>query len=403
MQRMGRFLRENALWLGTCALISFLSSFGQTFFISIYAGDLRETFALSHAAWGGIYATATTASAVAMVFAGGIADRLRVRHLGPLVMLGLAAAALAMSQVGSLLALGVALFFLRFLGQGMMSQVAYTAVARWFVASRGRAVAIVTLGFSLGEAFLPMGFVALKAETGWRLPWIMVAGALVVLAPVVWALMRHERTPQSFAESSGAAGMGGRMWTRAEVLKDPVFWLLLPALMGPPTWNTAFFFHQVHLAEVKGWSHAGLVALFPFYTATGVAAALVSGWLIDRIGTARMLPFYLLGLAAGYAVFAGAESALTGALGLMLMGLSVGMHGTMMSTVWADAYGTRHIGAIRAMLGGVMVLGTAIGPGLTGALIDRGLDYAQQGWGVAAYFLGATALAALAARRLRAA
>ncbi|MCB1388060.1 MAG: MFS transporter [Rhodobacteraceae bacterium] len=403
MQRMTSFVRENALWLGTCALISFLSSFGQTFFISIFAGDIRDTFGLTHAGWGGLYATATTASAVAMVFAGGIADHLRVRHLGPLVMVGLAGAALAMSQAGSLLALGITVFFLRFLGQGMMSQVAYTAVARWFVASRGRAVALVTLGFSMGEAFLPLTFVALKGQVGWHLPWVLVSMLLVLLSPVIWALMRRERTPQSFATTGGAAGMGGRMWTRTEVLRNPLFWLLIPALMGPPTWNTAFFFHQVHLGEVKGWGHATLVGLFPLYTLTGVCSALVSGWLIDRVGTARLLPYYLLGFAAGYAVFAAAATPLAGEAGLMLMGLSVGMHGTMMSTLWADAYGTRHIGAIRAMLGGVMVLGTAIGPGFSGALIDLGIDYARQGWGISAYFLGASALAALAARRMRAA
>jgi len=295
----------------------------------------------------------------------------------------------------------ITVFFLRFLGQGMMSQTAFTAVARWFVASRGRAVAIVTLGFSLAEAFMPMIFVALKAQLDWRYLWIGMSMVLVALAPLFWAALRYERTPQSFAEDSGAFGMGGRMWTRAQVLRSPVFWLMIPAMIGPPTWNTAFFFHQVHMAEVKDWTHAALVSLFPFYTATGVASALVSGWLIDRIGTARMLPFYLLGLAAGYAVFAGAVSPVTGAAGLMLMGVSVGMHGTMMSTLWADAYGTRHIGAIRALLGAVMVLGSAIGPGLSGVLIDQGLDYARQGWGVAVYFLGASVLAAMAARHLR--
>lgn len=401
MQRIGPFLRENGLWLGACALLSFLSSFGQTFLISVFAGDIRATWDLSHTGWGGLYATATTASAVAMVLAGGVADRLRVRHLGALVLLALAAAALALSQVQTLWALGVTVFFLRFLGQGMLSHIAYTAVARWFIASRGRAVALVTLGFSLGEAFLPLTFVALKAQMDWRQIWIGVALLLALLAPLIWATLRHERTPQSFAGDSGSTGRGGRMWTRADVLRDPVFWLMLPALIGPPTWNTAFFFHQVHLAEVKDWGHAALVSLFPFYTATGVAAALGSGWLIDRIGTARMLPYYLLGLAAGYAVFAAAQTPLAGALGLMLMGVSVGMHGTMMSTFWADAFGTRHIGAIRALLGGIMVLGTAIGPGVSGALIDAGLDYARQGWGVALWFLGASALAGLAARRMR--
>ncbi len=402
MERFGDFVRVNAVWLGTCGLIVFLSSFGQTFFIAVFAGDIRADFGLSHAAWGGLYAGATTASALVMVFAGSVTDRLRVRHLGPIVMVGLAVAALAMSQVTDLWALVITLFLLRFFGQGMMSQTAMTAVARWFVASRGRAVSLVTLGFALGEAFLPLGFVALHRVADWRVLWMVVAAILLAMSPLVYGLLRHERTPQSFATTGGATGMQGRMWTRKEVLRDPLFWLMIPALLGPAAWNTAFFFHQVHLGEVKGWGHAGLVMLFPFYTAAGVAAALTSGWLVDRIGTARMLPFYLLGLVAGYAVFALAQSPAAGALALALMGASVGVHGTMMATLWADAFGTRNVGAIRAMLGAIMVLGTAIGPGVTGAMIDAGLDYARQGWGVAVWFLGAAVLAGFAARRLRA-
>ena len=59
-----RFLAENARWLSAGALLTFLSSFGQTFFISIFAGEIREGFDLSHGQWGGIYTIGTSASAV---------------------------------------------------------------------------------------------------------------------------------------------------------------------------------------------------------------------------------------------------------------------------------------------------------------------------------------------------
>ena len=65
------FLRENARWLGAGALLSFLSSFGQTYFIAIFAGEIRAEFGLSHGQWGGIYALGTGASAVLMLWAGG--------------------------------------------------------------------------------------------------------------------------------------------------------------------------------------------------------------------------------------------------------------------------------------------------------------------------------------------
>lgn len=400
MTRLADFLRANALWLGTGALLTFLSSFGQTFFISIFAGAIREDFGLSHGEWGGLYALATTVSAVVMIFAGGLTDRLRVRVLGPLVVVGLALAALSMSVVTTVWALGVTVFFLRLFGQGLIGHTAMVAMSRWFTATRGKAVGIAGLGFAVGESLLPITFVALLGVAAWRNLWVGAAIALLLLAPVIFVMMRQERTPQSFSASEGNTGMQGRNWTRVEVLRSPVFWLMVPAIIGPSAWNTSFFFHQVHLAEVKGWSHAALVAMFPLFTITGVAFLQFAGWAVDRFGSARLMPFYLLPSAAGFMLFAVAASPLQGAIGMLLMGASVGMSATLSSTLWAEAYGTRNLGSIRAMMAAVMVLGSAIGPGLTGALIDYGIDYAQQGWGVGAYYLGASALAVMAAQAL---
>ena len=74
-------------------VLTFMSSFGQTFFISIFAGEIRAEFGLSHGEWGGIYALGTLASAIVMVWSGGLTDRFRVRTLGPVVLVCLAAPA----------------------------------------------------------------------------------------------------------------------------------------------------------------------------------------------------------------------------------------------------------------------------------------------------------------------
>jgi MFS family permease len=285
------------------------------------------------------------------------------------------------------------------MGQGMMSHTAYTAMARWFVASRGRAVAVAGLGIAAGEALLPFAFVALLGLFDWRALWVGIAVALVLLAPLLWRLLRSERTPQSFAAEPGGAGMDGRMWTRRAMLGHWLFWAMLPAILGPPMWNTAFFFHQVHIAEVKGWGHPALVAMFPLYTAAAVAGMVVSGGLIDRLGAGRLAGVYLLPLAAGYAVFALSQGIPAGALALVLIGVSVGVHNTMAAAFWAEYYGTAHLGTIRAATGAVMVLGTAIGPAVTGALIDRGVDFPAQSLAIAGYFLAASLLAGFGALR----
>ncbi|QFT64947.1 MFS transporter [Roseivivax sp. THAF30] len=396
------FLRGNAPWLAAGAMLTFLSSFGQTFFISIFAGDIREAFDLSHSSWGAIYAAGTTASAVAMVWAGGLTDRFRSRALGAAILVALAASCLFMAVNTAAALLPFAIFALRFAGQGMTSHIAMAAMSRWFIATRGRALSIAGLGVTVGNALLPIVFVALMAVFDWRALWMIAAAIALLGLPLLLTLLRTERTPQSFAaESAGAFGMGARHWTRLEALRHPLFWLMVPALLGPPAWGTAFFFQQVHYAEVKDWPLIAIVSWLPLFTAVTVGAMLASGWAIDRFGVAKVYPTALLPSVAAFFVFALAADPLHVGLGLVLLGMTQGAQSTLPAAFWAEFYGTRHIGAIKAMGAAVMVFGTAIGPGVTGYLIDLGVGIETQYLTMAIYFLGATGIMILGLARFR--
>lgn len=395
------FLRQNAPWLAAATLLMMMSSFGQTFFIAIFAGELRAEFGLSNGYWGGIYTLATTASALAMVWVGGITDRLRARVLGAFVLASLATACLVMASVSAVWMLVVAVFLLRFFGQGMCSQVAMVATARWFVASRGKALAVASLGVATGEALLPLGFVALKGMTDWRLLWVLAASVLLCMIPLLWLLLRHERTPQSMATESTSTGLERRHWRRTEVLKHWLFWAMVPAMLGPAAFNTAFFFHQVHYADSIGIAHLTLVAMFPLFTATGILTMLGAGVAVDRLGSGAVATVYLVPAALAYAVLGWGGSVAMLAAGLVLAGATAGMNSTLTAAVWAEYFGTRYLGEIRAMVAAVTVLGTALGPGITGLLLDLGLGFQTQLYGVALYFALSGGLAALAFARAR--
>ena len=399
MNSLLHFLRLNKGWLAAGFLLTFSSSFGQTFFIAVFAGDIRAEFGLSHAGWGAIYGLATMASASVMVFAGGLTDRFRVRLIGPTILVIHAMAAALMAVSDGLLTLIFAVFLLRLMGQGMMGQTAMVAMSRWFVATRGRAVSIASLGVALGEAVLPLAFVALLGAFHWRSLWFIATAFLLIVALIMVTILKAERTPQAMESESGSVGMLGRNWTRMDVLQHWLFWMTLPAILGPAAWNTAFFFHQVHFAEAKGWAHFDLVAMFPIFTVAGVSSMLLSGWIVDRFGSSKVAGVYLLPMALGYAVIGVAQGHALAAVGLMFMGFSVGAHATMSAALWAEFYGTRNLGRIRAMTGAIMVLGTAIGPALSGWLIDFGIDLPSQTFGISAYFLVAAALGATGARK----
>ncbi len=395
----GRFLSDNAPWLGAGALLTFTSAYGQTFFIAVFSGEIRAAYGLSHGDWGALYALGTMVSAVIMVWLGTFADRVSVQRLATLVLLSLAAACLAMAALPGVWALPVVILGLRLAGQGMCGHVAITAMTRWFRAQRGRAVATASMGFSLAEATLPILFVALLTVAPWRSLWVLAAMLTLAALVLLRWLLRGDRQPQGLSVGEALPGrLADRAWTRAEALRHPLFWCVVPVLLMPAAFMTAVFFHQVHLAEARGLAHLQFVALLPLYTGATVTAVLGAGWLVDRVGAHRLIGLIHLPLVAGFALLWGGQSYGSLAVALVLMGLGQGGTNTVPAAYWAEMYGTAHVGAIKALAASGMVLGSALGPVITGRLIDAGAALPTQALAIAGCFVITSAVATMATR-----
>lgn len=395
------FLRVNAAWLAAGFLLTLSSSYGQTFFISVFAGEIRAEFGLSHGGWGTIYAGGTLGSALVMLWAGTLADRFRVRDLALVVLPLLSLACLAMAAVPGIWALPLVIFALRLAGQGMTMHIAIVAMGRWFISTRGKALSVARLGVTLGESLMPILFVALLVVTGWRSLWVLAAVMALAVLPVLLALLRNERVPSASQEADSSTGMDGRHWSRTEMLRHWLFWAMFPLMLGPPTFITVLFFHQVHLAEIKGVAHLGFVALFPLYTICSIVMMMLGGMLLDRIGSARMLPVMPLPIAAGFLAISFGDGLVGLALGMALIGMTSGAFFTASSAFWAEFYGTRNLGAIKAVSTAIMVFGSAFGPAMTGVLIDLGIGLDWQMAIIGLYFLLAGVIVAVALQRAR--
>jgi MFS family permease len=398
---MLRFLSENRRWLATGLLLAFGSSFGQTWFISLFAGEIRAEYGLSDGDWGLIYTLATLASAALLLGRGGWADTVKLSRLAPLIAGAFAGAAALMALGQSVWTLGLAVFLLRFCGQGMFSHIKMTAMARWFVATRGRAMALTNLGYPLGEVLLPLPAVLLLAAVGWRASWGIVAAllALLIVPLLIW-LLAQDRAPQGAVQAKGTPGMGGRHWHRAEVLRHWLFWALVPLLLTPGFIGTVVFFHQVHIAEVKGWSLAAMAPGYPAYAAATVTTSFLAGWACDRFGPARLLPVMVLPMALGIYLIGPAETPLGWIAALGILGVTQGMAGTTWGTLLPAAYGTNRLGSVRAMATALMVVATAIGPGITGLAIDWGVMFPDQALVMAIWCVGLSAAMLLVVRRI---
>ncbi len=394
------FIRDNARWLAGGFLLTLISSFGQTFFIGLSGNDLRATFDLSDGAFGLLYMGATIASALTLPWLGRTLDVMPGWKVVRFSVPCLAASCLLMALAPHVLVLALSLYLLRLFGQGMMTHIALTETGRWFVANRGRAMSLVVPGHQLGEALLPVGFVLLSVIVGWRGAWVGAACVVLFVAyPALLQLLRVERMPRS--QDLHARQSSGRDWTRGEVVRDPYFYLLLVGVLAPPFIGTTIFFHQGHLTELRGYDPLAFAAAFPLMAATTLAFALACGWLIDRFGALRLLPFLLIPLAFASA----AVGLLTATWGIyvfmVLFGISYGVTSTLLGALWPEIYGLAHLGAIRAIIVSAMVLATAIGPGLTGALIDLGIALPQQLLWMGGWCIAASLALAVAAKAIR--
>ena len=384
------FLAENRRWLATGILLALGACLGHTWFIALFAGEIRAEFGLSDGQWGLIYTAATLSSAALLFGRGGWADTVPLSRLAPMVAIAFAGAAVLMALGQTIWTLGIAVFLLRFCGQGMFSHIQQTAMARWFITTRGRAMAIANLGYTTGQILLPLPAVLLMGWIGWRMSWLVVAAILLMfILPLLVVLLRQDRAPQgSTGGMIGAPGLGGQHWRRREALRHWLFWALVPLMLTPGYVGTVVFFHQVHVAEIKGWTLIAMAPAYPAWALSEVAAAFVAGWAADRFSPARLLPLTVLPMGVGIALIGMGETPLAWITGIGLIGVTQGMTNTIWGTLLPATYGTNHIGSVRAVAAAVLVVSTALGPGMGGVIIDAGISVPQQAGAMALWCFG---------------
>ncbi len=378
------FIRSNLRWLLGGFLLTMFSSFGQTFYIALSTGHIREAFNLTSGEYGSIYMIATLASALVFPFVGQIVDHYSVVKVVTITVIGLAIACLALAKSQSIFVLVLALFGLRLFGQGMMTHISITAMGRWYAENRGKSVSIASLGFTAGQAFLPVTFVSGVAILGWRDAWLAAAIVVLVVAlPAISALMWVEREPQS--EVDGEEVSNVRQWTRSEMLRDPLFWITNIGVLAPPFIGTAIFFHQDYLLALRGWSIELFALTFLWLTIVSVLSSLVSGLFVDRTNAVSLLPIFLVPVGLGCLALALVTAPVALILFMTLMGISTGIITLLYGSLWPEIYGTKHLGSIRSLVTALMVLFSALGPGVVGWLIDFGVSLESQFIGMAAY------------------
>lgn len=369
-----RFVSENRSVLIFGLLAALSTSFGQTFFISLFVPDIRRAFSIGGDEFGMIYGGATLLGALFLPVIGSKLDHYKLREYTSWTLAAMSGAALLMAVSPNLLTLGIALLSLRLLGQGLLGHVSQTAMAREFGAGRGKALGIAGIGYPLGEATLPVAFAFLLPLAGWRVAWGLVAGTILALfLPAVRWLLRHEKAASDLQSDSPLA-LGPSIDRKAIWRNWRVYWIL-PSVMVLPFLLTALFLYQAQIAESKGWRLEWLATAFAAFAITRASTSIVFGPLIDRFSATRLLPLYMLPLAAGIAILANCSSPWAAFPYMILSGLTAGASGSIATAVWAEIYGPSSVGKVRSFAASLAVVSAALSPPLVGMLLSRGESY----------------------------
>lgn len=349
-----------------------MSSFGQTFLISLFVPYFLNDFSLSNATFGSMYSAATLISAGTLPYVGKWIDYIPLRSYSLAVAGGLLVASLTLALSWHISLLFVGIVLLRISGQGLSSHTARTTMARYFEHRRGKALSIASLGYPLGEGVLPAALTALLGVISWHLTWgLIVAFIGLVFVPLIWLLL-NKREHTLVEDEDKASGKTESSWpVYRMLLSDYRLWLITPAVLLPPFWITGLFLYQVSVAEQLGWSAALIATAFAGFAVGRVSSSLSSGPAIDRFSARAIFPFYLLPFGAGL-VFAFYHPGNWSAFAYMtFVGITLGIGGNIKSALWAELYGTEYLGTIRSLFSSLMVFSTAMSPFLMGWAIDH--------------------------------
>lgn len=362
-------------------LMSLWSSFGQTFFISLFSAEIRAELALTHGEFGSYYALATTASAVCLYWVGKLADTVGVPRLSLMTLGAVCLAAMHFSFVFSVASLTIGLFLLRLTGQGMMYHVYSTAVARRYQQVRGRALAFSGFGMNIGEAVFPILVIFLLGMVEWRVIWLVLP--LCVLAsfgPFIPYLTQRTsfqdgpgRQKNTAAYETGQPNPEQTGMRREQVIKDPIFWSVIIWLMMIPGFIiTGIFFHQIHIAQLKDvplwvWS-----SYYIWYALAAVGGAFISGMLIDRFTAHRIAASVQVFLLLACLLLLAADGAVMLGLFFICFGASGGVMQPVINALLAERYGTRWLGEIKALASPLNVFSSALSPVVMGMMFDAG-------------------------------
>ena len=360
-------------------IFTFFSSFGQSFFLGLFNSSIRNELSITHGQFGTIYASATLLSSIFLIWLGKKIDDINIFKFASFVILLLSFSCFFFSKISSILILFIAIFLMRFSGQGMMSHTATTTISRYFTKSRGKALSTGWFGLSAAEFILPVLIIYLLTIYNWKNIWIIISGVVIIFLPIASYLLIKNLNFDSreVTNDDNHNDESIKQWKRMEVIKDYRFYIVCANMLAMPWIATGVFVYQSFILEQKNWGPYVIAQSFMTYSILSVITLFVAGYLIDKFTSKKLLIYMNIPLLLAAGVLFYFKNPISSFVFLGLIGISNGFANVLGSSTWAEIYGVKYIGSIKALTTALMVFATAFGTAMFGFLIDIGFSIEQ--------------------------
>ena len=360
-------------------IFTFFSSFGQSFFLGIFNPSIRNELSITHGQFGSVYASATLLSSFILIWVGKKIDDIDISKFAFFVILLLAFSSFFFSKISSIPLLFIAILLMRFSGQGMMSHTATTTISRYFTKSRGKALSTGWFGLSAAEFILPVLMIYLLTITGWQNIWIGISLVVLIFLPLssYFLVKNLNFDSREKAKDNTLNEKDFKQWKRIEVIKDYRFYIVCANMLAMPSIATGTFVYQSFILSSKNWGPYIIAQSFMSYSILSVVALILSGFLIDKFTSRKILIYMNIPLFFAALVLFYFENPLSSFVFFGLIGITNGLCNVLGSSTWAEIYGVKYIGSIKALTTALMVFATAFGTAVFGILIDRGFSIEQ--------------------------
>ena len=361
---------------------------------------------------------AAATGALSGIVAGEVVDRHGPR---PLMLLGAAATTICfvLLSVQSNLWIFLALYAITGLAGWTLfgPLVVNAAVSKWFVARRGWALALGSIGVSLAGMISPVTVTFVVDTWDWRVGYATL-GVFVTLAIVPVAFVMR-RTPEDYGmrpdgdgrdvvaqASMSQSGAEPPSLTRSQALRTSGFWLLTAGFGLNFVAMTAILIHAIPFATEAGFSRTVASAALAVNGLGNLSSKAFWGCGLQRLD-ARLLTAVAYSISStGVALMIVAGTTGQSAIlftGFFLYGFGFGGTIPLSEFMWAHYFGRRHIGAIRGIGNPIAVVGTGVGPVLAGAWFDLSGTYDPAFIAAIAVYMAAAAVISISRDPRRAA